>query len=93
MQGKEKQLIKNTIIVGVGKVCTQFISFFLLPLYTSLLSAEEYGIVDLLNTYVALLIPIFFFQSDQAVFRFLIDVRDQEEEKKNILTNCAFATI
>lgn len=93
MQGKEKQLIKNTIIVGVGKVCTQFISFFLLPLYTSLLSAEEYGIVDLLNTYVALLIPIFFFQSDQAVFRFLIDVRDQEEEKKNILTNCAFATM
>lgn len=93
MQGKEKQLIKNTIIVGVGKVCTQFISFFLLPLYTSLLSAEEYGVVDLLNTYVALLIPVFFFQTDQAVFRFLIDARDRAEEKKDIITNCAFATM
>lgn len=93
MQSKEKRLIQNTIIVGLGKICTQFISFFLLPLYTSLLSAEEYGIVDLLNTYVALLTPIFFFQSDQAVFRFLIDARDQMEERKNIITNCVFATM
>lgn len=93
MQGKEKQLIKNTIIVGVGKVCTQFISFFLLPLYTSLLSAEEYGVVDLLNTYVSLLIPIFFFQTDQAVFRFLIDARNRAEERMDIITNCAFATM
>lgn len=93
MQSKEKRLIQNTIIVGVGKICTQFISFFMLPLYTSLLSAEEYGVVDLLNTYVALLIPVFFFQSDQAVFRFLIDVRDQAEERKNIITNCLFATL
>ena len=47
---REKQLAKNTLIITVGKVCTQLISFFLLPLYTGILSTEEYGIVDLLNT-------------------------------------------
>ena len=43
---REGQLMKNTLIITFGKICTQFLSFFLLPLYTSLLTTEEYGIVD-----------------------------------------------
>lgn len=86
MKEREKKLAKNTIMVAIGKICTQFISFFLLPLYTAMLSTEDYGIVDLLNTYVTLLIPIFFLQTDQAAFRFLIDVREDEEKKKTIIT-------
>ena len=31
---KKKELAKNTIIIFAGKVCTQLISFLLLPLYT-----------------------------------------------------------
>ncbi len=86
MKDREKKLAKNTIIVAIGKICTQFISFFLLPLYTAMLSTEDYGIVDLLNTYISLLLPIFFLQMDQAVFRFLIDVRKDENRKKEIIT-------
>ena len=55
---KEKQLIKNTAIVSIGKICTQLITFFLLPLYTALLTTEQYGVVDLMNTLVALFLPI-----------------------------------
>lgn len=83
---REKQLVKNTIIITIGKICTQFISFILLPLYTAILTTEEYGIVDLLNTYVSLLAPIITFQVEQAVFRFLIDIRSNEEEKKKLIT-------
>ena len=39
---KKKQLAKNTIIIFLGRVCTQLISYFLLPLYTSYLATEEY---------------------------------------------------
>ena len=46
---KEKQLLKNTAIVSIGKIATQLITFFLLPVYTAVLTTEEYGIVDLLN--------------------------------------------
>ena len=66
---REKSLLKNTIIITIGKVCTQMISFFLLPLYTGILSTEEYGTVDLLNTLVSLLLPIVTFQIEMAVFR------------------------
>ena len=47
---KKKQLAKNTIIIFFGKVCTQLISFFLLPLYTAYLATSEYGLVDLIQT-------------------------------------------
>lgn len=72
---KEKELIKNTAIISFGKICTQLISFFLLPLYTTVLSTEEYGIVDLVITYSSLLLPFVTLALEQGVFRFLIDVR------------------
>lgn len=83
---RTKQLAKNTAIISIGKAATQLITFFLLPLYTKLLSTEEYGIVDLLNSLVVFLLPIVTLQVEQAVFRFLIDNRDNELEKKKILT-------
>lgn len=77
---KNRELVKNTAIITAGKICTQFISFFLLPFYTSRLTSEQYGTVDLVNTYVQLLLPIFLFQIDQAIFRFLIDSREDEKD-------------
>ena len=72
---KERTLAKNTIIVSIGKISTQLISFLLLPLYTAYLSTNEYGTVDLLNTLISLIIPIISLKIDQGIFRFLIDER------------------
>ena len=87
---KNKEFVKNTIILFIGKFATQFMSFLLLPLYTHYLLNEDYGTVDLLQTYISLFIPIFTLRIDSAVFRFLIDKRNQEEEIKNILSNVLF---
>lgn len=78
---KEKELVKNTAIITIGKICTQFIGFFLLPLYTSVLTTSEYGTVDLATTFQQLLLPIVFFQMEQAAFRFLVDARHSEEDQ------------
>ena len=77
---KNKELVKNTAIISIGKICTQFLSFLLLPLYTSLLTTKDYGTVDLITTYQQLLGYIVFFQIEQAVFRFLIDVRNDKDK-------------
>lgn len=91
---KEKQLIKNTAIVSIGKICTQLITFFLLPLYTALLTTEQYGVVDLLNTLVGLFLPIVTLQIEQGIFRYLIDCREDEEGKRKIITtSMLFITI
>ena len=39
--GKKKELAVNTLIIFIGKACTQFISILLLPLYTKFLISEE----------------------------------------------------
>lgn len=89
---KESKLLKNTGIIALGNICTKFVSFFMLPLYTALLSTAEYGTVDLIGTYVMLIAVILTLQFEQGLFRFLIDVRnDKDLQMKYIST--AFYTI
>ncbi len=90
---REKNLAKNTIIITIGKVCTQLISFFLLPLYTGILTTEEYGTVDLLNTLVSLMLPIVTLQVEQALFRELIEVRKNEEKQKLLISSSILTVI
>lgn len=84
---KKKELMKNTIIIFCGKVCTQLISFFLLPLYTGYLATKDYGIVDLITTYVTLLVPIITLELEMSIFRYLVDSRGREKETKKLMSN------
>ena len=84
---KKKQFAKTTIIIFFGKVCTQLISFFLLPLYTAYLATEEYGIVDLIQTYVTLFVPIITMELEMSIFRFIIDARGKEKDTEKLISN------
>lgn len=84
---KKKELAKNTMIIFLGKVCTQLISFFLLPLYTGYLSTKQYGTVDLIQNYVRLLVPLITIELEMGVFRFLIDARNKEKDTEKVMTN------
>ena len=84
---KEKYLFKNTFIITIGKICTQLITFFLLPLYTAVLSTEEYGIVDLVTTLSMLLLPVITFQVEQAIFRELLENRTNKKKNDLIISN------
>lgn len=90
---REGTLIKNTAIITIGKICTQLISFFLLPIYTALLTTAEYGVVDLLNTLVSLLLPVITLQIEQALFRYLIDAREKENDIKIIISTTFFSLV
>ena len=65
---------------------TQCISFFLLPLYTAILSAEDYGTFDLFVTYATLLLPLINWQLDQGLFRFMLDYRGNKDEQKKLFS-------
>ncbi|MBU5681119.1 lipopolysaccharide biosynthesis protein [Blautia sp. MSJ-9] len=72
-------LAKNTMILTIGMICTQGLGFLLLPLYTSVLDTNEYGVYDLLITYGMLLFPIVGGQFEQGLFRFMLDAQNDEE--------------
>ncbi len=82
---QKKELVKNTLIISIGKFSTKVVSFLLLPLYTAILLPAEKGQVDLLNRISLFLIPIITLQMDEALFRFLIDIKDNND-KKNIFS-------
>ena len=91
--GRSKDLAKNTAILAFGKICTQSIGFFMLPLYTSLLDTAEYGLFDLLVTYAALLLPLVNWQLDQGLFRFMLDVRDQIDKQTHLFSTVFLISI
>ncbi len=68
-----KYLIKNIGLLTLGQFATKIITFLFTPLYTSLLLTEEYGIYDIYNTTVSLLIPILTVNIFEATLRYSID--------------------
>lgn len=63
---------------------TKGINLIMIPLFSAWLSTEDYGMYDLLATYVSLLIPFITLSSSDAVFRFVIE-SNTDNDKKNIL--------
>ena len=79
-ENKYRYLIKNVGVLTIGSFGSKFLSFFLLPLYTSILTTEEYGISDFIHATVNLLIPVFTLNISDAVFRISMEKgRDREE--------------
>ena len=81
---QKKQLMKNTIIIAIGKLSTQIISYVLLPLYTSKLSPAEYGTYDFICTLSLFLCPIITLLMEESMFRYLIDAKNKLERKQII---------
>ena len=77
---KYKYLLKNVGILTISNIATRFISFFLLPIYTGILTTEEYGIYDLYSTTISLLIPLMTLCISDAVIRNLLDKNSNEKE-------------
>ena len=81
---QEKELIKNTFIIAMGKFSTQIVSFLLVSLYTAKLTTQEYGSYDLIVTIITFLTPFITLTLEESMFRFLIDAKNKREEKSII---------
>lgn len=88
-----KTLLKNTGIIAIGTMSTKVANFLLLPLYTALIGAEEYGTIDLLTTYATLLVAIANLQVNQAIFRFVAVDREHPDKVKQTLSTLYAITV
>lgn len=94
---QEKELLKNTFIIALGKFSTQIVSFLLVKLYTEKLTQAEYGNYDLIITIITFLTPFITLTLEESMFRFLIDAKTRREEKciisQTVLTILTMLTI
>ncbi|MBE6161264.1 MAG: hypothetical protein E7158_03490 [Firmicutes bacterium] len=81
-----REFISNTIILFFGKFATQLVSFLCLPIYTRYLLTTDYGLIDLYQTFITLLIPFVNIRMDVAGLKFLSENRNKEEEKGKIIS-------
>lgn len=84
--GRYRKLMSNSIVFTIGNFGSKLISFLMVPLYTYLLSTEEYGTVDLIVTTITLLVPLLTLELGQAALRYTIEYKE-EKTKKEILFN------
>lgn len=89
----KKNLFKNTGLIAIGNMGAKAMSLILLPLYTSILTTEEYGIYDYIVAICAFLIPIVTFSMNEAMFRFVIENDSREEECRQIVSTAFFLEI
>lgn len=82
-----KQLFTQSLVYGVGYVLARLVTFLLLPLYTNVLSQEQYGIIGL-GFFFAGVAKIFFaYGSDPAFIRYYELEEDRDKRRLIFSTN------
>lgn len=81
---RTRQFVKTSAIYFLGSVLIKLISFFLLPLYTSLISTVDYGLYDLYNSFLSVIVPVCCFELWNGVLRFALDFDDSQSRDKVI---------
>lgn len=68
-----KKLFSDTLVLGIGTFGSKLLVFLLMPLYTALLSTDQYGTAELITSTANLLIPLACVGIANGIFRFAAD--------------------
>lgn len=93
---RSKYLFNNTLVLFVSNFSSKILIFFLLPLYTSILTTAEYGLSDLISTTVNILYIAVAFYIGSGVLRFTMDKANNKSEILSIgviVTMCSTIVI
>ena len=80
---RARYLIKNTALFAMGNLGSKLINFFLIPLYTNVLTTEQYGTTDIVFTICSIAIPVIVLNIHEAIMRFALD---EDSDKNKIMS-------
>ena len=78
-----KSLLGQTAIYGLPTIIGRLLNYLLVPLYTSVLTPSEYGVISELYAWVAFLIVLLTMGMETAFFKFFNDKKDKDEVFRN----------
>lgn len=78
-----RKLGKNIALLTIGNFASKVLSFLLVPLYTAVLSTQEYGTADLVTTSVNLIMPLVTCLIYESTLRFALD---KSEDRRQIFS-------
>ena len=80
MNAKYKYLLKNTGIFAICNFASKILVFLLVPLYTKVLTTEEYGIYDLVVSSVSIILPVLTWNILDALVRYEMDNKSEKQD-------------
>ena len=89
--GRNRSLFNNSIFFAIGNLGSKVVQLLMLPLYTKWLSPADYGVVDLLNNYINVL--ILFIGLDVADALIVFPLKKKNEEIKTIFSTALVFTV
>ncbi|GBD86458.1 polysaccharide biosynthesis protein [bacterium BMS3Abin03] len=85
MFDKLKQLGKDTAIYGVSTMVGRFLNFLLIPVFTNIFAPAEYGIIQIVYAFIAIVYIFYIYGMDSAFLKFAA-FKDIGDEKDNFST-------
>jgi O-antigen/teichoic acid export membrane protein len=76
--GKVKKLLSNTVIFAAGTFASKLLVYFLMPLYTSILTKPESSVADFIQQTGNLLMPLFALGICDGLLRFAMDAGERK---------------
>lgn len=77
-------LVKDSIIYGLGQILSRFLGFLLLPLFTSYLMPQDYGVIAILGVMNLVVISLFSFGFGTATGLCYFDSDDTQRKAETL---------
>ncbi|GEA30035.1 oligosaccharide flippase family protein [Clostridium diolis] len=84
MNKNYNELKRNTIIIAIANMGSKIIAFILAPLYSYFMTVAQYGIMDLINSTMGLVLPLLCLDIYEATFRYS---NDKKYDKKKVFSS------
>jgi len=84
------KVFKHSVVYGLTGVASTFAAVLLLPIYTRILTPEDYGVIAILRTLVGILVIVFNLGMGSAIFWAYYRAENEEEKKKVVGTALLF---
>jgi O-antigen/teichoic acid export membrane protein len=82
------KLSKHTVIYGFGQLGSKVVAVILIPLYTSYLTTQDYGVLQLANTYISLFLVLVLLGMNTSMFR--VYYKSDNLQERKLIINTTF---
>lgn len=88
-----KSLAKETAVYGLSSIIGRFLNWCLVPVYTYIFAADEYGIVSFLYSFTAVMLVILNYGMETGFFRYANKEKDPEKVYTTSLISVGFTSL
>jgi O-antigen/teichoic acid export membrane protein len=81
-----RQLASESLVYGLAGMIARFLTILLVPVYTRIFTPEDYGVISLITTTMAVVAIVVVLALDNSAHRWYWDTEDDDDRKRTLAT-------